>query len=318
MVVTAMGERRPIRWIGSRTIDCNAYSDPRTVWPIRVAPHAFGDNRPSRPLFVSPAHAFGVTAVEDVLIPACRLLNGSTIARHPVAQVVYWHVELDSHDLLVAEGTPAESYLESGNRSFFAGNREAPPEPRERPANGLCLPFIEQGPILAFVREALNARARRLGWTPSEEVEAALIVDGETVAGSHEGLTLIFRFPASASDVCLRSDSFSPDDLNGHDDRRRLGLNIRSLTLQSEDGEMRRIALDDERLGKGFHDVERHGDLLWRWSDGAASLPDDLWEDLVGELTLRVVCDGGGARSWKAPLDAGVARGRRPAFRLVG
>ncbi len=35
------------------------------------------------------------------------------------ASVTYWHVELDAHDILLAEGLPAESYLDWGDRPFF-------------------------------------------------------------------------------------------------------------------------------------------------------------------------------------------------------
>ena len=319
LVVTASGERRPIRWLGSRTLDCNAHPDARAVWPIRIAAHAFADNQPSRDLFVSPAHALRVSIDDDVLVPACRLINGSTIARCPAETVTYWHVELDSHDLLLADGLPAESYLECGNRRFFTRNEaSALPEPRDRPANGLCLPLIEDGAILTSAREALEARARSLGWSLCDAAEAALVVDGETTTGLRLGSTLVFLAPTTASEICLRSDSFAPDDLNGHDDRRRLGLNIHALSLQGESGEARHIALDDPRLGEGFHHVERDGDHAWRWTDGAASLPAALWRGLEGVVTIRIVCDGGKARRWKAPLVASAPKAERPPLRLVG
>jgi hypothetical protein len=36
-----------------------------------------------------------------------------------VEKISYWHVELDSHDILVANNLPAESYIATGNRGFF-------------------------------------------------------------------------------------------------------------------------------------------------------------------------------------------------------
>jgi hypothetical protein len=33
--------------------------------------------------------------------------------------VTYWHVELDRHAVLLAEGMPAESYLDCGDRAAF-------------------------------------------------------------------------------------------------------------------------------------------------------------------------------------------------------
>ena len=46
------------------------------------------------------------------------LVNGTTITQVEVDEVTYWHVELDSHDVILAEGPPAESYLEMGNRAL--------------------------------------------------------------------------------------------------------------------------------------------------------------------------------------------------------
>jgi collagen type I/II/III/V/XI/XXIV/XXVII alpha len=37
-----------------------------------------------------------------------------------VDAVTYFHVELPRHDVLLAEGLAAESYLDTGNRSVFA------------------------------------------------------------------------------------------------------------------------------------------------------------------------------------------------------
>nr|WP_283536345.1 Hint domain-containing protein [Methylorubrum extorquens] len=39
-----------------------------------------------------------------VLVPVMCLINGTTIVREPATQVTYWHIELDAHDILLAEG----------------------------------------------------------------------------------------------------------------------------------------------------------------------------------------------------------------------
>jgi hypothetical protein len=85
--------------------------------PIRIVAHAFGPGRPARELVLSPDHA---VFVDDVLIPIRHLVNGSTVARIECDAITYYHVELPKHDVLLAEGLPAESYLETGTRSAFA------------------------------------------------------------------------------------------------------------------------------------------------------------------------------------------------------
>ena len=168
-VVTASGEHRPIRWLGHRTIVCTRHPEPRSVWPICVSAHAFGQNRPSRDLQVSPAHALCVTCVDEVLIGANRLINGVTIVQLPVEHTTYWHVELDSHDILIANGMPSESYLDMGNRQFFVESDgvdlHALPDGPSRTYYDYCRPFVDRGPLLDVVRQQLTARAERMGWT---------------------------------------------------------------------------------------------------------------------------------------------------------
>ena len=42
--------------------------------------------------------------------------------------IEYFHVELDRHDVLFAEGLAAESYLDTGNRGLFANGGLRPVE----------------------------------------------------------------------------------------------------------------------------------------------------------------------------------------------
>ena len=117
LVVTASGEFRPVKWIGHRDVDCVRHAAPEKVWPVRVAAHAFGANLPVRDLYLSPDHAL---FVGGVLIPVKQLINHDTVEQRPVDAVTYYHVELDRHDVLLAEGLPAESFLDTGNRIAFA------------------------------------------------------------------------------------------------------------------------------------------------------------------------------------------------------
>jgi hypothetical protein len=121
---TESGALRRIVWIGQRTLRPRHHARPEDVQPVRVHAGAFGPGRPARDLDLSPDHAVYVAddgGAPGVLIPVRHLVNGSSIVRRDVDAVTYWHVELDRHDILLAEGLPAESYLDTGNRSAFAG-----------------------------------------------------------------------------------------------------------------------------------------------------------------------------------------------------
>jgi autotransporter passenger strand-loop-strand repeat protein len=112
----AGGHTAPIVWIGHRRIDCSRHPHPDQVWPVRVMAHAFAPGEPGRDLFLSPDHA---VFVDDVLVPVKYLINRTSVAQVKVAEVTYYHVELAEHDVLIAEGLPVESYLDTGDRSNF-------------------------------------------------------------------------------------------------------------------------------------------------------------------------------------------------------
>ena len=97
------------------------------------------------------------------LIPIRCLVNGTTIALYPVDIVTDWHVELDRHDAVLAEGLPAETYLDIGNRHAFAASDRAT---ISNPAFALrvreaaaCAELTLTGPELAAIRKKLHARA---------------------------------------------------------------------------------------------------------------------------------------------------------------
>jgi serralysin len=48
--------------------------------------------------------------VNAVLIPIRRLINGSTITQVPTDRVSYCHLELPQHDVVLAQGLPAEIF----------------------------------------------------------------------------------------------------------------------------------------------------------------------------------------------------------------
>ncbi|HVC16289.1 MAG TPA: Hint domain-containing protein, partial [Rhodanobacter sp.] len=120
---------------------------------------------PRSDLFLSPDHA---VYVDGVLIPIKHLINRTTIARMPIDTIVYYHIELPSHDILLAEGMPAESWLDTGDRACFdnfgciaAPHRAMPGH--ERVAR-ICeaigyAPLIVAGPRLHAVRRIVDDRA---------------------------------------------------------------------------------------------------------------------------------------------------------------
>ncbi len=120
-VTTVSGAARPVKWIGRMSFVRAAGRREwvRDVTPVRIARGAIDGALPRRDLFVSQAHALHI---DGVLVPASDLVGapGITIESPATAdRLDYFHIELDSHDAVYAEGLPAETYRENGDRERF-------------------------------------------------------------------------------------------------------------------------------------------------------------------------------------------------------
>lgn len=304
LVVTVSGETRPVRWLGRRVVDCLNHTQRPEVLPIRISAGAFGPAKPSQDLYVSPGHAICVDLCGEVFFQAANLVNGGTIAQIEVDAIEYCHVELDSHDVLLANNLPAESYLAMGNRPFFQGASNIPDdEGTERTWADFCRPVVTGGPLLNFVRQRLTQRAEEMGWTRAREFEIRLVADGQVHAPLTDGETAIFRFPAGTRDVRIVSDTFVPAHF-GFPDQRALGVQVRALAISGGAGDTPRpIALDDERLRDGLHPEEARDGAAWRWTKGELRLAQTFWEDLPteGQIVLRLSLDRRARRRWSPP-----------------
>ena len=153
-VVTASGKHRPIKWIGRRSYAGRFLATNSNVHPIRFRAGSLGGRLPRRDLLVSPEHAM---FLDGILIPAKALVNGSTITQQRgLDQVDYFHVELDGHDMLLAEGAPSESFLEDGNRGQFHNAAEHAALYPDASASGeRCALWVDSGAELEAIRARL-------------------------------------------------------------------------------------------------------------------------------------------------------------------
>jgi hypothetical protein len=109
--VQTLAGRKTIKWIGYNKFtkeEGRAWQE--SVLPIRVARFAIDDHRPYRNLYLSPLHC---VFFNEALIPVMYLINETSIAQGTpleMAAIEYYHVELDTHEVIYAEGALVESY----------------------------------------------------------------------------------------------------------------------------------------------------------------------------------------------------------------
>jgi len=273
-----------VRWIGQRHIDVRRYNRPEQVQPILIRADAVDDGVPRRDLRVSPDHA---VLIDGVLIPAKLLANGATIKREALCEAVtYYHVELETHDIVLAEALPAESYLDTGNRGMFE-NADAPrilhPDfddgPRRRMAES-CRPLVDDVVCGEPIWHRLAMRAGMLGFTLPWDIETTNDPRLHVVAGgrmikpvSIEAGRYTFELPAADAPVRLVSRATRLCEAwPWAEERRRLGVAVSQMTLR-RGAAIEAIPLDHPHLARGWWDVERDDAVLWRWTDGNAVIP---------------------------------------------
>ncbi|CAO3399026.1 Hint domain-containing protein [Azospirillum sp. 11R-A] len=159
------GEFRSIRWIGRRLLAGSSFDTEhlrKVHLPVRIARDAIARNMPSRDLYISPSHAL---LIGEYGVSARLLINGSSIRQvDAMEEIEYFHIELDSHDGMYAEGLPVETYLEADNRQAYdnAAEYEAlypGDDPRiQEPCVKIDIPLA----ALEQIRKNVNKRAEQI------------------------------------------------------------------------------------------------------------------------------------------------------------
>jgi autotransporter passenger strand-loop-strand repeat protein len=168
-VRTASGKARPIKWIGRRSYSGRFVTGRKDVLPVCIKAGALEDNVPQRDLWISPHHAmffknmdFKNGCLDGVLIEAKDLVNGVSIVQaQRVDKVEYFHIELESHDVIVAEGALSESFVDDNSRDMFhnAGEYWATfPGAAAEPAQ-YCAPRLDDGYEVETARRRIALRA---------------------------------------------------------------------------------------------------------------------------------------------------------------
>ncbi|CAH2600122.1 Hint_2 domain-containing protein [Rhodovastum atsumiense] len=280
-VVTASGRIRPILWVGRRRLEPRRHPRPELIHPVRIRRGAAGNFLPRRDLLVSPSLTIGAG---NITVGVWQLVNGATLASVASPDPIeYVHIALDSPDLLLAEGLPAESLHEDRRAGFENGGTVMVLHPHLAWHPGATTP---PEAMVQALRRRLLQRAHTLGHAITRDPGLHLRADGwplspVLVAGPMHR----FALPAGVTDLRIVSRAGVPAEIDAvSQDRRRLGVMLERIALRGPQGE-REIPPDDPVLSEGFHPHEQAEGRSWRWTDGHARLPGRVlagmtWVDL--------------------------------------
>ncbi|MDK3074305.1 Hint domain-containing protein [Sedimentitalea sp. JM2-8] len=119
LVTTAEGGIVPVKWIGRQTVH-KLFTSAERFAPVRVSAGALGNGLPHTDLVLTAEHAL---ILDGLAINAGALVNGTTIAYDPIdslpERVTYYHIETEKHDVILANGAPAETYVDYIGRRVF-------------------------------------------------------------------------------------------------------------------------------------------------------------------------------------------------------
>jgi Hint domain/Bacterial Ig-like domain len=186
-VITADGSIRLIRWIGRRSY-AGRFARGSHVLPICIKAGALDVDQPRRDLWISPHHAM---FLDGVLIEAIDLVNGVSIVQADrVERIDYFHIELDTHDIIVAEGALSESFVDDDSRAMFQNAHEFKglyPDVPTVPAR-YCAPRLAFGAEVEAAKQRIAHRAGILYVRPpAANTLRALVIDSRCPEVGHDG-----------------------------------------------------------------------------------------------------------------------------------
>lgn len=121
---TADGGTARVRWLGHQTRS-TLFAPAERICPVRIAAGALAPDVPAADLTVTADHGI---VFDEAIVHAGALVNGTTITRVPKAdlpeRVTFYHIETEGHAVVVANGCPAETFIDNVARSVFDNHAE--------------------------------------------------------------------------------------------------------------------------------------------------------------------------------------------------
>ena len=277
----------PIRWIGRGQAPIGGEPD-HPARPVLIEPGALGPGIPARRLAVTQGHCLHFPdGAAGLLVPAALLVNGTSIRLDLAAtEVTYYHLALDHHDVILAEGAACETWRDDGTHPAF----DTPPPPGLGQAPP-CAPKLAYGAAVIAIWQALRDIAGLPPPAGAPDPDLHLIADGRPVLPDFQrGTCYRFTLPRRPLDLRIASRTTIPAETGLGPDLRRLGIGVQHIAF-AQHGNLREIAALDPSLADGFHPPTGTGTP--RWTKAATARLDTTRLRLArGEVRVQITAIG--------------------------
>ena len=119
VILAADGSRVRVKWIGRQTVSTR-FGPAERLTPVRFKAGSLGAGVPHTDLTVTADHGM---LIDGVICHAGALVNGTTITRVPLSEMgetyTVYHIETDEHEIILANGAPAETFIDNVSRRVF-------------------------------------------------------------------------------------------------------------------------------------------------------------------------------------------------------
>jgi len=118
-LIMADGKAVIVKWVGRQAVSTR-FGPAERLMPVRFAAGSLGEGLPHTDLTVTADHGM---LIDGVICQAGALVNGTTITRVPLDEMgeafTVYHIETEAHEIILANGAPAETFIDNVSRRVF-------------------------------------------------------------------------------------------------------------------------------------------------------------------------------------------------------
>lgn len=273
-----------VSWVGNKKTRVKFdLPDDEAGYPVRIVKDAIAENVPYKDLLITAEHSLFFSGK---FIPVRMLVNGATIYYdYSITEYTYYHIEIEKHSVILANGILTESYLDTGNRGSFEQNGNVAllnlKSSEKVWGQDSAYPLVTNREVVEPLYHYINQRAFIMDCPRilsnkqlTKDANLHLITENNSkiYPYSHSDGEYLFNIPDDVENVYIASKVSRLCDTIGPfvDNRHYLGVSIGDIVIMADDDYYPITNYLSEKDFLGWHALEKGNH---RWTKGKAFLP---------------------------------------------